>query len=374
MSEESKKNKEGTSEGTSPALEIIEDVQGPISPTSLAGIVEMTEGEMSAKEKDLDGKCLRCKSKSTGTEEDTVRNNIFVQLHQDMSEGAKKKKGPKAPVMEIIEDLQGPISPDSVAGNISAKEKKLEGDKVYTKNDGSDGDIQELGPGQTSQQPINQGGQSESRDGNASPPANFFERVKSMYKVPEAWTVNEDPEPGAEVLFAKPILPWWEQDESRLNAWAGLCLFSILTLVSLMMAPEPDSSVESWETTLTACMALSIFLSLMGSLGHMSNTKINRYFVGNRLEGILSLSMVGLWAFIMKTVLNPTNELARVYLDSSEMAMLYSSTGTTVSVYHMALLNPNLYFFSWAALICALIVSVMFVWECFSKSGGLGMW
>ena len=95
---------------------------------------------------------------------------------------------------------------------------------------------------------------------------------ESTIRVPEAWAVtddvdnNDDERDEMEVFVAKPLLPWWEQEQTKLNTWVVLCLFSILFLIARLGISSYDKPLSSRfeEIWVETCMISSIVVSLIG--------------------------------------------------------------------------------------------------------------
>jgi len=191
---------------------------------------------------------------------------------------------------------------------------------------------------------------------------NSLERESTVH-VPEAWAVDDyDNSDEVEVFLAKPLQPWWEQQQTRLNSWALLCLFSILSLVA---HETDDQNIKSTGNILaTSGIAISIFVSALASLAYvMSNTSFSRRFVGTKIEGLASLVIMAMWTLTFWAIMDPSNGIAQMYVGQS---------GGDVSDYQQIVANANLFVFGWLSLLCALRVFGMFVWDLWGKSGGMG--
>ncbi|KAL9180323.1 hypothetical protein ACHAXT_008293 [Thalassiosira profunda] len=151
-------------------------------------------------------------------------------------------------------------------------------------------------------------------------------------------------------------------DKRRLNTWAMLCLFSTLALT----AHETDDqnmkrSENLWITSVTA---ITIGFSALAVLAHVASTSVSALFVGTIIEGVVSLILVGLWAGALPVIMDPSNGLAQMYVGKS---------GSNVADYQATISNANLYFTSWGAGVCALMILAMYIRERLGGSGGMGM-
>jgi hypothetical protein len=147
-------------------------------------------------------------------------------------------------------------------------------------------------------------------------------------------------------------------DKERLNKWAFLCLFSILALT----AHETDD--QNKNAYVTACTSVSIAFSFLASCLHLGNTGLSAFFVGTVIEGLVSLILVGLWGAALPIIMDPANGLAQMYVGKS---------GGDVADYQATISNANLYFTSWGAAVCAVMVLAMYIRERLGGSGtGMG--
>jgi hypothetical protein len=113
-------------------------------------------------------------------------------------------------------------------------------------------------------------------------------------------------------------------------------------------------------------LAISIFFSGIETLAYsMGNIKFSKHLVATKIEGALSFINAALWVYILVIVLNPSNGLAMMYV---------GKFGTSVAYYQAAMINATIYFSSWASFICSVTVLIMYLWDRFGKTGGLGMW
>ena len=147
-------------------------------------------------------------------------------------------------------------------------------------------------------------------------------------------------------------------DKDRLNKWAFLCLFSVLALT----AHQTDDVVK--HTYVTVCAASSIVFSGLAVFAHVGTTSISALFVGTVIEGLMSLLVVGLWAVALPIIMDPANGLAQMYVGKA---------GSDVADYQATISNANLFFTSWGAAVCAVMVLAMYIRERLGGSGtGMG--
>ena len=151
-------------------------------------------------------------------------------------------------------------------------------------------------------------------------------------------------------------------DKKRLNTWAFLCLFSTLALTA--HETDDQNMKASQNVYITTCTAMSLAFSALASVAHVGNLGISSLFVGTIVEGIISLILVGLWAGALPIIMDPSNGLAQMYVGKS---------GSEVADYQATISNANLYFTSWGAGVCALMVLAMYIRERLGGSGGMGM-
>ncbi|KAL7539600.1 hypothetical protein ACHAXR_009434 [Thalassiosira sp. AJA248-18] len=151
-------------------------------------------------------------------------------------------------------------------------------------------------------------------------------------------------------------------DKRRLNMWAFLCLFSTLCLTA--HETDDQNMNKSQNTWITTCSALSLTFSALASVAHIGNTGLSGLFVGTIVEGVVALILVGLWAGALPVIMDPSNGLAQMYVGKS---------GSEVADYQATISNANLYFTSWGAGVCALIVLSMYIRERLGGGGGMGM-
>lgn len=151
-------------------------------------------------------------------------------------------------------------------------------------------------------------------------------------------------------------------DKRRLNMWALICLFSTLSLTA--HETDDQNMRRSENIWITTSAALSLFFSLLLVGAHIGNNSLSALFVGTIIEGIVALVLVGLWAGALPVIMDPSNGLAQMYVGKSD--------GETAD-YQATVSNANLYFTSWGAGVCALIVLSMYIKERLGGGGGMGM-
>jgi len=151
-------------------------------------------------------------------------------------------------------------------------------------------------------------------------------------------------------------------DKRRLNTWAFLCLFSTLALTA--HETDDQNMKRSENIYITSCTAISLSFAAFASAAHLGNTGLSSLFVGTIVEGLFALILVGLWAGALPIIMDPSNGLAQMYVGKS---------GSEVADYQSTISNANLYFTSWGAGVCALIVLAMYVRERLGGGGGMGM-
>ena len=195
---------------------------------------------------------------------------------------------------------------------------------------------------------------------------------ESTIRVPEAWAVtddvdnNDDERDEMEVFVAKPLLPWWEQEQTKLNTWVVLCLFSILFLIARLGISSYDKRMSSRfeEIWVETCMISSIVVSLIGSLIYiMGKSSISRHFVGTKIEGLFVLIIMALWVGAVWIIMDPLEGLAQMWVGRS---------GEAIADYQISVSNANLFYSSWASLLCSSRLLGMFIWERWGKRGGMG--
>jgi len=150
-------------------------------------------------------------------------------------------------------------------------------------------------------------------------------------------------------------------DKGRFNTWALLCLFSTLSLIAHQ---TDDQNLKRGEDIwITTCAALSLALSAIALLAHVSNLGVSALFVGTVVEGGASLLLVALWAGALPVIMDPGKGLAQMYVGKS-------SAASDNSDYQAVISNANLFFTSWGAGVCALTVLARYVRE---QLGGGGV-
>jgi hypothetical protein len=178
--------------------------------------------------------------------------------------------------------------------------------------------------------------------------------------VPEAWRVTDDNE---EIFIATPLLPWWDREQNRLYTWALLCLFSSFALAA--HETEVMTVKSAQQVTITACSSISLLFSAFACVAHMdSSVYVSGWFVGTYFEGALSLILMGLWAGTTAIITNPNNYIGVSWYQMPEWGQ--SGFEATIS-------NANLFFSSWGAIICALVILAMFVGEQKGRTASLGI-
>jgi len=89
-----------------------------------------------------------------------------------------------------------------------------------------------------------------------------------------------------------------------------------------------------------ACSAVSLALTFIAVVMHLSAT-CSVFLVGTKIEGLMSLLLIAFWISIVSVVTDPVNDLA------------VNENG--------AVSNGNLFYFSWAGLICSVILETSFM-------------
>ena len=143
--------------------------------------------------------------------------------------------------------------------------------------------------------------------------------------------------------------------KERLNKWAFLFLFSVLCLT----AHETDD--ENKNTYVTVCTAVSIALSFLASVLHLGTTSLSAFFVSTVIEGLSSLILVALWGGALPIIMDPTNGLAQMYVGKDDESKVHD--------YQSTISNANLYFTSWGAGVCAVMILASYIRE---RLGGVG--
>jgi len=152
------------------------------------------------------------------------------------------------------------------------------------------------------------------------------------------------------------------RDIKRINTWALLCLFSVLSLTA--HETDDQNMKRSENVWITTCASLSLAFSALSCLAHVGSSALSSLFVGTIIEGIVSLVLVGLWAGALPVIMDPSNGLAQMYVGKA---------GGESADYQATVSNANLYFTSWGAGVCALIVLAMYIKERLGGNGGMGM-
>jgi hypothetical protein len=170
----------------------------------------------------------------------------------------------------------------------------------------------------------------------------------------------------------------------RLDKWAFLCLFSVLCLT----AYETDTDNENKNTYVTVCISVSFAFSFLASVLHLGTpglsaffvgtvkgttgpsaffvgivkgtTGLSAFFVGTVIEGLSSLILVALWGGALPIIMNPANNLAQMYVGKNQ---------GDVADFQYTISDANLYFTSWGAGVCAVIILASYVRE---RLGGAG--
>ncbi|KAL3811504.1 hypothetical protein ACHAXA_000408 [Cyclostephanos tholiformis] len=147
-------------------------------------------------------------------------------------------------------------------------------------------------------------------------------------------------------------------NKDRLNKWAFLLLFSILCLI----AHETDD--ENKNTYVTVCTSVSLAFSFLASVLHLGTTGLSAFFVGTVVEGLTSLVLVALWGAALPIIMNPANGLAQMYVGKNR---------GDVADYQSTISNANLYFTTWGAGVCAVMILASYIRERLGGVGGAGM-
>ena len=100
----------------------------------------------------------------------------------------------------------------------------------------------------------------------------------------------------------------------------------------------------------------------------MGKSSISRHFVGTKIEGLFVLIIMALWVGAVRFIMDPTKILAQRYDDdlTGEASADYQITVFT------AIADANLFYSSWASLLCSSRLLGMFIWERWGKRGGMG--
>ncbi|KAL3771776.1 hypothetical protein ACHAW5_002390 [Stephanodiscus triporus] len=99
----------------------------------------------------------------------------------------------------------------------------------------------------------------------------------------------------------------------------------------------------------------------------MGQTGISAFFVGTVIEGLVSLILVGLWGAALPIIMDPVNGLAQMYVGKNK------DDGNDVNDFQPIISNANLYFTSWGAGVCAVMILAMYIRERLGGSGtGMG--
>ena len=124
-------------------------------------------------------------------------------------------------------------------------------------------------------------------------------------------------------------------------------------------------SQNIWVTT---CMISSIVISSIGSLIYiMGKSTISTHFVGTKIEGLFVLIIMALWVGAVWITMDRLEGLAQMYDDlTGEASADYQITVFT------AIADANLFYSSWASLLCSSRLLGMFIWERCGKRGGMG--
>jgi hypothetical protein len=124
-------------------------------------------------------------------------------------------------------------------------------------------------------------------------------------------------------------------------AWLGLVVFSAVTL-GAFEADQDANDRNAKEKWVLSALSISLALSFLGVLAHYI---VGEKFVGKPAgEGLLSTLLLAVWAGALPVIMKPSNDLA-------------------VEGGSFGVQNANLYFFSWAALACALWMFVGYAQE-----------
>jgi hypothetical protein len=129
-----------------------------------------------------------------------------------------------------------------------------------------------------------------------------------------------------------------EEKKNRRNDWFSMGAFSVIALVAITSDLDGDLGDQNKETKWSA-ISLIIGLGIAG-LAFFAHL-LGKAFVGTIIEGLLSLSVFGVLAAGLSTIMDPENNLAQNRLGGIQ--------------------NAKVYFFSWGALICAFLVFMKFV-------------
>jgi hypothetical protein len=123
----------------------------------------------------------------------------------------------------------------------------------------------------------------------------------------------------------------------RRNEWFSVAAFSVIALVAITSEMEGDLGDQDKELKWSA-IALIISLGV-GGLAFFAHALGDR-FSGTFIEGFLGLAVFGILAAAITTIMDPDHLIAQ-------------TEGGAIA-------NANLYFFSWGALISALLVVMKF--------------
>lgn len=129
---------------------------------------------------------------------------------------------------------------------------------------------------------------------------------------------------------------------NRFNIWVALVAFSSVVLGTVVeLVPKSDRDAK--EDYVISCCSIAIILGTVMCLSYLySNT-----LVGGLTETSVSIVVFALWCAAIGVIMDPDNELAIV------------NTGAVQTVdarYRNVIVNPNMYFFSWASFLSAACV------------------
>lgn len=117
---------------------------------------------------------------------------------------------------------------------------------------------------------------------------------------------------------------------NRFNGWVAIVAFSCVvlgTLVENISTSSPRTSIENY---VISCCSISIILGFFAFLGHIFANKL----VSGPIEVVTGLVVFGIWCAGIAIIQNPSNSLALNSFESLKVTRI---------------VNPNLYFFSWAS-------------------------
>jgi len=134
----------------------------------------------------------------------------------------------------------------------------------------------------------------------------------------------------------------------RFLSWMAFLVFSCIVLGSVIQAAEQNqqrnSSVSETKWAV-ACAALTFIFTFVAVVAHFVII-FSICFVGTKVEGLMIILLIAFWASGVKVITDPQNGLA------------VTNDG--------AIENGNLYYFSWAGLVCSIMLLTSFLKSVYS--------